>query len=187
MKTFLARTFDTGGFLGERGSARSSTSRRRGRNGTAKMMFLTGTSIEDADRRRSRTPTSRRRRRRRLDKAKAAKTPPPAPKFSAGRSWWRWRSQDENAEFFARSIVNRMWHRFFGCGLVKPLDQMHSENPPSHPELLAWLARDIVAHGYDLKRLIRGIVLSRAYSRSSQYDSRPARTHSCSPSPGSSR
>src|SRR5207248_11733437 len=46
----------------------------------------------------------------------------------------------------------------------------HSENPPSHPELLAWLARDTAAHGYDLRRLIRGLVLSRAYSRSSRYD-----------------
>ena len=52
-------------------------------------------------------------------------------------------------------------HRFFGLGLVMPLDQMHSENPPSHPELLDWLARDIVEHGYDLRRLIRGLVLSR--------------------------
>ena len=55
-------------------------------------------------------------------------------------------------DFFARSIVNRLWHRFFGVGLVMPLDQMHSENPPSHPELLAWLARDTIEHGYDLRR-----------------------------------
>ena len=47
-----------------------------------------------------------------------------------------------------------MWHRFFGPGLVAPLDQMHSENPASHPELLDWLARDVKTHGYDLKRLI---------------------------------
>ena len=55
-----------------------------------------------------------------------------------------------NADFFARSIANRMWHRFFGTGLVNPLDQMHSENPPSHPELLDFLARDTAANGYDL-------------------------------------
>jgi hypothetical protein len=64
-----------------------------------------------------------------------------------------------------------MWHRFFGTGLVTPLDQMHAENQPSHPELLAWLARDTASHKYDLQRLIRGIVMSKAYSRSSQYDS----------------
>ena len=71
-------------------------------------------------------------------------------------------------EFFARAIVNRMWHRVFGLGLVMPLDQMHSENPPSHPELLQWLARDLVQHKYDLRRLIRGLVLSETYARDSR-------------------
>jgi hypothetical protein len=52
-----------------------------------------------------------------------------------------------------------------------PLDQMHSENPPSHPELLQWLARDTAEHQYDLRRLIRGLVLSRAYARSSRWTS----------------
>jgi hypothetical protein len=54
---------------------------------------------------------------------------------------------------------------------------MHLANTPSHPELLAWLARDVKANGYDLRRLIRGIVLSQAYARSSRWDSsaeRPA-------------
>jgi uncharacterized protein DUF1553 len=74
-------------------------------------------------------------------------------------------------DFFARALVNRTWHRFFGRGLVMPLDQMHSENPASHPELLQWLARDMEEHGYDLRRLIRGIVLSDAYSRSSRWES----------------
>ncbi len=50
-----------------------------------------------------------------------------------------------------------------------PLDQMHSENSPSHPELLDWLARDMVEHNYDLRRLIRGLVLSRAYARDSRW------------------
>ena len=54
-----------------------------------------------------------------------------------------------------------------------PLDQMHSENPPSHPELLGWLARDLIAHRYDLRRLIRGLVLSQAYSRSSRWEPEP--------------
>ena len=58
-----------------------------------------------------------------------------------------------------------MWERLFGWGLVMPVDQMHSANPPSHPELLEWLARDTEAHGYDLRRLVRGLVLSRAYAR----------------------
>ena len=52
-----------------------------------------------------------------------------------------------------------------------PVDQMHSENPPSHPELLAWLSRDVRSSGYDLSRLIRGMVLSQAYARTSRWDS----------------
>jgi hypothetical protein len=50
-----------------------------------------------------------------------------------------------------------------GRGLVNPVDQMDSRHLPSHPELLAWLAQDFEEHGYDIKRLIRTIVHSRAY------------------------
>jgi hypothetical protein len=64
-----------------------------------------------------------------------------------------------------------VWARLLGRGIVHPLDQMHSENPPSHPELLDWLARDFVGHGYDLKHLVRGIVLSDAYARDSVWTS----------------
>ncbi len=73
-------------------------------------------------------------------------------------------------DFFARAIVNRLWYRFYGRGLVMPLDQMHVENPASHPELLQWLARDLVAHNYDLRRLVRGMVLSQTYARSSRWE-----------------
>src|SRR5262249_6793458 len=73
-------------------------------------------------------------------------------------------------DFFARSIVNRVWHRLYGQGLVMPLDQMHSENPPSHPELLDWLARDTIEHHYDLRRLIAGLGVSQSYSRSSKWE-----------------
>jgi hypothetical protein len=73
-------------------------------------------------------------------------------------------------EFFARAIVNHVWYRLYGHGLVMPLDQMHPENPPSHPELMEWLARDLIDHGYDLRRLIRGLVLTEAYARSSRWE-----------------
>jgi hypothetical protein len=78
--------------------------------------------------------------------------------------------QPGERDFFAKAIVNRVWYRLFGQGLVMPLDQMHSANPPSHPELLDWLARDTAAHGYDLRRLIRGLVLSGAYARDSYWN-----------------
>jgi hypothetical protein len=51
---------------------------------------------------------------------------------------------------------------------VEPLDQFHSYNPPSHPELLEGLTATFIASGYDLKSLIRGIVLSQPYARSSE-------------------
>jgi hypothetical protein len=47
---------------------------------------------------------------------------------------------------------------------------MHAGNPASHPELLDWLARDMAEHDFDLSRLIRGMVLSKTYSRSSRWD-----------------
>lgn len=78
--------------------------------------------------------------------------------------------RSESESLFARSIVNRLWYRFFGYGLVMRVDQMHEDNPGSHPEMLDWLARDLKDHGYDLRRLSRGIVSSRSYSRSSQWD-----------------
>src|SRR5438477_9875134 len=63
-----------------------------------------------------------------------------------------------------------MVHRFLGRGLVMPLDQVHGKNAASHPELLDWLARDTAEHGYDLQRLARGLVLTKAYARSSRWE-----------------
>jgi len=68
---------------------------------------------------------------------------------------------------FARAIVNRYWKHFFGQGLVEPEDDFRSTNPPTDPELLDTLARELRAHGFDLKWLIRTITTSQAYARSS--------------------
>jgi hypothetical protein len=69
----------------------------------------------------------------------------------------------------ARAFVNRTWAMLLGRGLVNPVDQMDSRHPPSHPELLAWLASDFEKSGYDIKRLIRTIVLSRTYQLDSRW------------------
>ncbi len=61
----------------------------------------------------------------------------------------------------ARTLVNRIWERLLGRGIVENPDEMDGE--PSNPELLDWLAADFVDHGYDLKRLIATILESRAY------------------------
>jgi len=63
----------------------------------------------------------------------------------------------------ARAVVNRVWALLVGRGLVHPVDKMDSTHAASHPELLEWLGSDFDDSGHDLRRLIRAIVLSRAY------------------------
>jgi hypothetical protein len=68
----------------------------------------------------------------------------------------------------ARVIVNRIWHYHFGTGLVDtPSDFGRNGARPSHPELLDWLADELVAHGWSLKHIHRQIVLSAAYRQDS--------------------
>ncbi len=70
-------------------------------------------------------------------------------------------------EAFNKNIANRLWFVMMGRGLVHPLDLHHSDNPPSHPELLDLLAKEFVAHKYDIKWLLRELALSQTYQRSS--------------------
>jgi mono/diheme cytochrome c family protein len=62
---------------------------------------------------------------------------------------------------FARTIVNRIWQRLLGRGLVEPADDMDA--PAWDPDLLEWLAADFVDHGYDMQHLLRRIMTSVAY------------------------
>lgn len=166
MKSFFARTYEAGTFLGENdyGSVKFQTT--DGEERQARPMFLTGRIVETPA---VNEPTKEelKEEKRRIAEAKQKKVPPPTPKFSVRAQLVDVALQPGERAFFANAIVNRLWHRYFGVGLVVPLDQMHSANPPSHPELLSWLAHDLVEHRYDLHRLIRGLVLSRAYARSS--------------------
>lgn len=79
----------------------------------------------------------------------------------------QWMTAPENP-YFAKAMVNRTWALLFGVGFVNPIDNMHDDNPPSHPELLAALTNQFAASGFDVKQLIRGICLSQAYQRSSK-------------------
>ncbi len=169
MKAFLSRTFDNGGFLGERGYGTVKFTTTEGLERQTSMMFLTGRRVEEPD---AKEPTKDelKAEKKELERAKKEKVAPPAPKFSARAQLVEVALAPGEREYFAKSIVNRVWNRLFGRGLVMPLDQMHSANPPSHPELLDWLARDTIEHGYDLRRLIQGLVSSQGYARSSRWE-----------------
>lgn len=83
-----------------------------------------------------------------------------------------WMTSTENP-YFARAAVNRMWWHFFGRGIVNPVDDMHSGNFPSHPDLLDLLSREFVASGFDLKFLCRAILNSRTYQQTSRPGDQP--------------
>ena len=68
--------------------------------------------------------------------------------------------------YFSEAAVNRIWSNFFGRGIVDPVDDFTITNPPTHPGLLAALAKDFEGHGYDVKHVMRTIVQSRTYQRS---------------------
>ncbi|MCS7166735.1 MAG: DUF1549 and DUF1553 domain-containing protein [Gemmatales bacterium] len=79
----------------------------------------------------------------------------------------KWLTAPDNP-YFAKATVNRWWAKFFGRGLVNPVDDMHEDNPPVYPELLDLLAQQFVAHQFDLKWLVRTITNTQAYQRSSK-------------------
>ena len=75
----------------------------------------------------------------------------------------------------ARVIVNRLWHYHLGRGIVAtPSDFGRQGDPPSHPALLDWLARDLIDHGWRLKRLHRLIMTSAVYRQSAAFDEEKA-------------
>jgi hypothetical protein len=79
----------------------------------------------------------------------------------------QWVTSPENP-FFAKAQVNRIWFHLMGRGLVDPVDDFRPTNPASHPELLEMLAKDFIAHKYDVRYMIRLIMTSQAYGLSSE-------------------
>jgi hypothetical protein len=69
--------------------------------------------------------------------------------------------------YFARHVANRYWCALFGRGITMPVDDVRPGNPPSNPELLDVLANKVVESGFDLRALLRFIVTSQTYQRSS--------------------
>ncbi len=74
----------------------------------------------------------------------------------------RWMTDPENP-YFARTMANRIWAHFLTRGIVHPIDDARSTNPPSNPELLTALAEGFIDSGFDIKQLIRTITSSYAY------------------------
>ena len=68
---------------------------------------------------------------------------------------------------FACCFANRAWSWLFGLGIVQEVDDFRPDNPPSNPELLAYLAKEFAGSGYDIKQLFRLILNSKTYQLSS--------------------
>lgn len=75
---------------------------------------------------------------------------------------------DPEHPLFARVWINRIWSQLMGRGIVEPIDDFRSTNPPSNPALLDALTEDFVSSGFDLRHAIRTICASRAYQLSAE-------------------
>lgn len=100
------------------------------------------------------------------------------PKFSPLEAIAEQITSNDNDDF-RENIANRLWWLLMGRGIIDPLDQRHSANLPSHPELLKLLGTEIQARKYDMKSLLRDIAKSDAYARSGRWpttsqESRPS-------------
>jgi hypothetical protein len=94
---------------------------------------------------------------------------PPPPDAAPNRlTFARW-LVDRNSPTTARAAVNRVWQTYFGIGLVETAEDLGTRSsPPSHPELLDWLAVEFMDKGWSLKALHRLIATSAAYRQSSR-------------------
>ena len=77
----------------------------------------------------------------------------------------QWLTAKQNP-FFDQSLVNRYWSYFIGRGIIDPVNDICSSNPPTNPELLEALTSDFIENKFDLRHLIRMIVTSHTYQRS---------------------
>jgi hypothetical protein len=95
--------------------------------------------------------------------------PQPAPEQGSGRLEMARRLIDPSNPLPARVIVNRLWHHHFGHGIVRsPDDFGRMGQPPTHPELLDYLATELVRGGWSLKKMHRQMLLSRTYQMASR-------------------
>ena len=89
----------------------------------------------------------------------------PIPKHSRRQELAN-RATDGSNRVFNRNLANRLWAHMMGRGLVHPVDQHHSDNPPVQPQLLELLADELAKSKFDVKSMLRQLALSRTYQRS---------------------
>jgi hypothetical protein len=136
LAAFLVRTTGGKGAVSEKAEGEARFVGKDGKERVARLMFLSGRTVDEAVRTKG-------------------------DKFSRREQLVRVALEDR--AFLSRAFVNRAWECFFGRGLADPVDQMHSGNPASVPALLDGLADDFVRSGYDVRRLVTAIILSKAY------------------------
>jgi hypothetical protein len=88
------------------------------------------------------------------------------PGTDSRQTYARWLTSPDN-RFFAKSLVNRIWSYFFHRGIIEPVDDIRSTNPPINPALLDALTKDFVEHSFNARHLMRRIVTSATYQRTS--------------------
>ena len=89
----------------------------------------------------------------------------PIPAYSRRAQLARLFADGGNLQF-RRNIVNRLWAHMMGRGIVEPVDFHHTDNPPTHPDLLNLLASEFANMNFDMRAFLRELALSRAYQRS---------------------
>jgi len=97
----------------------------------------------------------------------------PVPKHSRVAALAAAATDGSNRDF-NRNIANRLWALMMGRGLVDPVDELHSDNPPAYPALLHLLAEEFVAMKFDVRAFVRELALSRAYQRSIEIAATPS-------------
>ncbi len=169
MKSFFSRTYEVGNFLAEKEYGVVKFLPNKGKEKQADYMFLTGKTVKPVGMTEP-TKDELKKEKEMVEEWKKNKTQPTKPKTSTRAMLVEIALGKSERDFFAKAFVNQLWHRFYGFGLVMPLDQMHSENPPSHPELMNWLAQDFASNNFNIPRLVKGLVSSKVYGLSSRYE-----------------
>ena len=89
----------------------------------------------------------------------------PASDLPRRKQLAHWLTSKQNP-YFARSFVNRLWGYQFGIGIIDPIDDIRAGNPPTNPELLDYLAKEFIDHGFDMQHILSMICKSRVYQHS---------------------